>query len=60
MCSVTQLCLTLCHSCAPGSFVHGIFQVRMLEWVAISYFHRLGGQHVLEVSASGAGLTNCK
>ena len=21
----------------PGSFVHGIFQVRILEWVAISY-----------------------
>ena len=21
----------------PGSFVHGIFQARILEWVAISY-----------------------
>ena len=36
----TQSCLTLCDplSCSPpGSFVHGIFQARILEWVAISY-----------------------
>ena len=34
-----QLCLTVCDSmvCSPpGSFVHGILQVRVLEWVAIS------------------------
>ena len=34
---VTQLCLTLCDSmdCSPpGSFVHGILQARILEWVA--------------------------
>ena len=40
-CSVTQLCLALCDpmDCSPpGSSVHGIFQVRILEWVAISYF----------------------
>ena len=33
-------CLTLCHSayCSPpGSPVHGIFQARMLEWVAIPF-----------------------
>jgi len=24
----------------PGSFVHGIFQARILEWVAISYSSR--------------------
>ena len=38
--SVTQLCLTLCDpmDCSlPGSSVHGIFQARILEWVAISY-----------------------
>ena len=39
MCSVAQLCLTLCdtidHS-PPGFSVHGILQARMLEWVAIS------------------------
>jgi len=35
-----QSCLTLCDpvGCSPpGSSVHGIFQVRILEWVAISY-----------------------
>ena len=34
-----QLCLTLCDpmDCSPpGSSVHGTFQVRILEWVAIS------------------------
>ena len=38
--SVTQSCLTLCDptDCSPpGSSVHGIFQARILEWVAISY-----------------------
>ena len=37
---VTQPCLTLCNSMdhsPPGSSVHGIFQVRVLEWVAILY-----------------------
>ena len=37
---VTQLCLTLCYpmDCSlPGSSVHGIFQARVLEWVAISF-----------------------
>ena len=37
---VSQSCLTLCHpmDCSlPGSSVHGILQVRMLEWVAISF-----------------------
>ena len=34
-----QLCLTLCNpvDCSPlGSSVHGIFQAKILEWVAIS------------------------
>ena len=38
--SVAQSCLTLCDpmDCSqPGSSVHGIFQARILEWVAISY-----------------------
>ena len=38
--SVTQLCLTLCDpmDCSPpGSYVHGIFQARVLEWVAIAF-----------------------
>ena len=37
---VTQLCPTLCNpvDCSlPGSSVHGIFQARVLEWVAISF-----------------------
>ena len=40
---VTQLCLTLCHpmDCSlPGSSIHGIFQARILEWVAISFSRR--------------------
>ena len=37
---VAQLCLTLCDPTdysPPGSSDHGIFQARMLEWVAISF-----------------------
>ena len=37
---VTQSCPTLCYpmDCSlPGSSVHGIFQARVLEWVAISF-----------------------
>ena len=37
---VTQSCLTLCDpmDCSlPGSSVHGIFQARVLEWVAVSF-----------------------
>ena len=37
---VAQSCPTLCDpiDCSPpGSSVHGIFQARMLEWVAISF-----------------------
>ena len=40
---VTQLCLTLCDpmDCSlPGSSVCGIFQARILEWVAISLSRR--------------------
>ena len=40
LCSATQLCLTLCNSmdCSPpDTSVHGIFQARILEQVAISY-----------------------
>ena len=38
---VTQSCLTLCDpmDCSlPGSYVHGILQTRILEWVAIPFF----------------------
>ena len=37
-----QSCLTLCDpmDCSPGSSIHGIFQARILEWVAISFSRR--------------------
>ena len=42
---VTQSCPTLCnpmdHS-LPGSSIHGIFQVRILEWVAIGFSRQNG------------------
>ena len=37
---VVQLCLTFCDpmDCSPpGISVHGIFQARILEWVAIPF-----------------------
>ena len=37
---VAQLCLTFCNPTdysLPGSSVHGILQVRILEWIAISF-----------------------
>ena len=37
---VTQLCLTLSNpmDCSlPGSSIHGIFQARVLEWVAVAF-----------------------
>ena len=37
---IAQLCPTLCNpmDCSlPGSSVHGIFQARILEWVAIPF-----------------------
>ena len=37
---VTQSCLTLCDpmDCSlPGSSIHGIFQARVLKWVAIAF-----------------------
>ena len=40
LCLVAQLCPTLCNpmDCSPpGSSIHGIFQTRVLEWIAISF-----------------------
>ena len=40
-CVYDQLCLTLCnpmHQSPPGFSVQEIFQARILEWVAISFF----------------------
>ena len=44
---VAQLCLTLSDpmDCSlPGSSVHGIFQTRVLEWVAIAFSGILQGR----------------
>ena len=43
VCEVSQLCPTLCDpmDCSlPGSSIHGIFQARILEQVAISFSRR--------------------
>ena len=40
---VTRSCLTLCDpmdGSPPGSSVHGIFQARILEWVAMPFSRR--------------------
>ena len=40
LCVCAQSCQTLCDPMGyspPGSFAHGIFQARILEWAAISY-----------------------
>ena len=40
VCSVSKSCQTLCDPMdysPPGSSVHGIFQARILEWVAVSF-----------------------
>ena len=39
---VAQLCLTFCDPMdySQSVSVHGIFQARILEWVAISFFRR--------------------
>ena len=41
-----QLCLTLCnpiHGSPPGSCVPGVFQARILDWVAISFSMEAAG-----------------
>ena len=46
LCSVTQLCLC-CDpmDCSPpGSSARGVFQVRILEWIAISFFRGSSGR----------------
>ena len=40
---VAQSCPTLCDPMdysLPGSSIHGIFQARVLEWVAVSFSRR--------------------
>ena len=51
-------CLTLCDSmdCSlPGSSVHGIFQARILEWVAISF-----SRGIFLTQGSNPSILHCK
>ena len=53
---VAQLCPTLCNpmDCSlPGSSNHGIFQARVLEWVAISF-------SIFPTQGSNLGLLHCR
>ena len=59
-CMCDQSCPTPlnCMDCSPpGSFVHGVFQTRILEWVAISSprgsSHPRDGTHVPLISSIG-------
>ena len=58
MCLVTKLSLTLCDptNCSPlGSFVHGILQARIREWVAISF-----SRGIFPTQGSNPGLPHCQ
>ena len=56
---VAQSCLTL-HDpmdCSlPGSFIHGIFQARVLEWGAIAFKDLFGSSHLIYFNNSGKSL----
>ena len=52
------LCPSLCDpmSCSPPDYsIHGFFQTRILEWVAIPFIRDL-----LETQGSNPGLLNCR
>ena len=49
---VTQSCPTLSDpmdSSLPGSSIHGIFQARVLEWVAIAFSDKVNGGNQIPV-----------
>ena len=51
MTSAAQSCPALCDpmdSSLPGSSVHGIFQARVLEWVALSFSAGVGSLSLLQ------------
>ena len=55
---VTQSCLTLCDpmDCSLlGSSIHGVFQARILEWVAISF-----SRGIFLTQGSNPGLLHCR
>ena len=60
---VAQSCATLSDpmdSSLPGSSVHGIFQARVLEWVAIAFseFQFRKKKKILEMSGDGCSTMN--
>ena len=58
VCLIAQSCLTLCDpmDCSPpGSSVHGILQVRILEWVA-----RLSPRGIFPMQRPNSGLPHCR
>ena len=59
VCSVAQLCLTLCEPMdysPQGSSVHGISQARILKWVAISYSRESSQSRVEPMSNTSLAL----
>ena len=55
-----SVCLTLCDplDCSlPGSSVHGIFQARILQWVAISYCNDLSNPGIKFTSLVSPAVT---
>ena len=58
---VAQSCPTLCDpiDCSlPGFFIHGIFQARVLEWVAIA-FSASRPYHWIKVSGMPYCMNSC-
>ena len=58
MSEVAQLCPTLCNPMdysLSGSSVHGIFQARVLEWIAIFLL-----QGIFPTQESNPGLPHCR
>ena len=58
---VTQSCLTLSDpmDCSlPGSSIHGIFQARVLEWIAIAFSEILPTYHQLTKSQISSSKPN--
>ena len=56
---VTHSCPTLCDpmDCSlPGSFVRGIFQARVLEWVAITFSEVGLRKHHMNKTSGGGGI----
>ena len=62
--SVAQLCPTLCDpidGSPPGSSVPGIFQARILEWVAISFsLYAVYIMHITGLDEAQAGIKIAK